>query len=241
MFNLHRLRSSIFILLISVLASSAQQTQTATPKPTGKLTGTVVDSDGAVVSNAQIIIDSTAFTLVIAATWEGTFESELPVGYYKVVAVREPLQVSSDTYALISARSTTNLKLKLNKPTLAESIRESHINANVPAESDFDRFLQRDLKEFFKNAGASIVVEYELLRKEPTQSGVAFPKFYAWVVIKSGDKVVEEGAVRIAAIEKKEFEVVNYLMRADIERDTQTLYRLFPTEVADKVKEKLKK
>lgn len=238
--NLARLLGPISFVLLVVLCANAQETQSSTQKPTGKLSGTVIDADGAVVTNAQIIVDGVGFTLVIAATKEGTFESELPVGSYRVVAVREPLQTSKDLIVLIRVGSATSVKLALSKPTLAESIRDSHIKANVPAEPDFDAFLKRDLKEFFHDVPGTVVVEYELLRKVPTQSGVAFPKFYAWVVVKSDGKLVEEGAVRIAAIEKKEFEVVNYLTRADIERDGQRLAQLFPAEVVDKIKEKLK-
>lgn len=238
--TLTRLLRPVSLVLLSVLCTNAQETQSSTQKLTGKLNGTVVNADGAAVTNAQVIVNGVGFKLVVAATTEGTFESELPVGTYLVVAVKEPVQVSSDLIVSIRAGTTTNIKLVL-KGTLAGSIRDSHIKANVPAESDFDTFLKRDLKEFFHDVPGIVEVEYELLRREPTQSGVAFPKFYAWVVVKSDGKLVEEGAVRIAAIEKKEFEVVNYLTRADVERDGQRLAQLFPADVVDRIKEKLKK
>jgi hypothetical protein len=83
-------------------------------------------------------------------------------------------------------------------------IADSHIRANVPDEKDFDNFLRRDLAAHFKELKKKeVVVEYELLRGGPTQSGTAFPKFYAWVRVKENGNLLEEGAVRIAAIEKK--------------------------------------
>ena len=52
---------------------------------------------------------------------------------------------------------------------------------------------------------------------------------------------VEEGAVRLAAMEKKRFGVYDYVSRDEIERDVAKLNQLFPAPVADKIKEKLGK
>ena len=110
-----------------------------------------------------------------------------------------------------------------------ESIAESHIRANVPDQKDFDNFLKRDLEQYFKDTKKKIVtVEYELLRKGPTQSGIAYPKFYAWVTIHYQGTVDDEGAVRLAAVEKKRFDVTHFVTKADIERSPMTLDRIFP-------------
>jgi len=71
--------------------------------------------------------------------------------------------------------------------------------------------------------------------------GVAYPKFYAWVVIREGETMIEEGAVRLAAIDKERFEVTHYLGRAEIERDPEKVYETFPRDVGDKIKEKIAK
>jgi hypothetical protein len=90
--------------------------------------------------------------------------------------------------------------------SIGDSIAESHVRANVPEEKDFDSFLKRDLESYFKDLKKkNIVVEYQLLRDGPTQSGIAFPKFYCWVTIKENGVIVEDGAVRVAAMEKKRF------------------------------------
>jgi phenylpyruvate tautomerase PptA (4-oxalocrotonate tautomerase family) len=228
------------LLLIISLAASAQTTQQRKQELTGKVTGVVVDANDTVVSNAQVVIQGVGVNVVIAATQEGTFESELPVGIYTLIAVRDSRQVSSESYVQVQSNKSTKVRLILkNVSSLLDSIRDSHVEANVPVEADFDAFLKRDLAEYFKDVGKSVEVEYELLRRGPTQSGVAFPKFYVWVVVKSEGKVVEEGAARVAAIEKKEFEVVNYYTREQIERDTERIYKVFPAEVGDRIKEKL--
>ena len=123
-----------------------------------------------------------------------------------------------------------------------DSIADSHIRANVPDEKDFDSFLKRDLELYFKELKKkSVVIEYQLLRNGPTQSGTAFPKFYLWVMIKENSALLEDGAVKVAAIEKKRFEVLNFLARADIERNVERVYQIFPRPVADKIKEKIVK
>src|SRR5688572_13387656 len=86
--------------------------------------------------------------------------------------------------------------------TQGESIAESHIRGNVPDEKDFDKFLKRDLEKYFKDVKQkTVTVDYELLRKGPTQSGIAFPKFYAWVTVRDGAVVIEQGAIRVAAVD----------------------------------------
>lgn len=59
-------------------------------------------------------------------------------------------------------------------------------------------------------------MDYELLRNGPTQSGVAYPKFYLWLRATNTEKTVIEGAVRVAAIEKKRFDVTNFIPRTYI-------------------------
>jgi hypothetical protein len=126
--------------------------------------------------------------------------------------------------------------------SIGDSIADSQVRANVPDAKDFDSFLMRDLESYFKDLKRkNIVVEYQLLRDGPTQSGTAFPKFYCWITIKENGVLVEDGAVRVAAMEKKRFGVYDYLTRADIERDMDKVYQTFPRPVADKIKEKIGK
>src|SRR6058998_2120737 len=84
---------------------------------------------------------------------------------------------------------------------IACGVAQSHIDANVPRNDDFDNFLKRDLAKYFSaNNGQVTSVEYELLRDSPTQTGISYPKFYAWVRIVRNARDKEEGAVRLAAI-----------------------------------------
>jgi hypothetical protein len=145
--------------------------------------------------------------------------------------------VSLVIFLLIAGSSTV-----ARQSSAIDSIAESHIDGNVPDKKDFDNFLKRDLAAYFKKSmGKDVVIEYDLLRNAPTQSGVAFPKFYAWVKIKEKDNRVEEGAVRLAAMEKKRFEITDYLKQADIEQDVEQVYKVFPKPVGDIIKEKIRK
>ncbi len=65
----------------------------------------------------------------------------------------------------------------------------SHVEANVPPQKEFDEILARDLQAYFQDLkGKQVGVQYEFLRRGPTQVGVAYPKFYLWVKIYEGDR-----------------------------------------------------
>src|SRR5262249_12717365 len=96
-------------------------------------------------------------------------------------------------------------------------IENSHIDGNVPPKGEFDRILRRDLESYFESQGHQLVtVEYELLRNGPTQAGIAYPKFYAWVRAHAEDAVLEQGAVRLAAIDRTRFRVTDFISEPDI-------------------------
>jgi len=77
-------------------------------------------------------------------------------------------------------------------------------------------------------------VEYELPREGPTQTGIAYPKYYIWVKCFKGQKVASEGAVRLAAIEQKGFEITDFVSCEQI-RASQSVVLIFPPDVAEKV------
>lgn len=128
------------------------------------------------------------------------------------------------------------------QPDPMAEIRRSHIDANVPEAKDFQRILTRDLTKYVtdhKDKGISVNIE--LLRKEPTQSGVAFPKFYCWLQkLDAEKKVIEEAALRIAAVEKTRFDVIQYYTRERIVADPVLMREVFPKDVYEKIMEKVR-
>jgi len=58
-----------------------------------------------------------------------------------------------------------------------------------------------------------------------------------WVTIFDVDKKIDEGAVRVAAIEQTHFEVTDYLKREEI--NNNNIYLVFPGPVCEKIKERL--
>jgi hypothetical protein len=121
-----------------------------------------------------------------------------------------------------------------------QDIQRSHIEANVPAPADFERFLKRDLVSYFAQARKkNLPVDFELLRDGPTQSGVSYPKFYVWVRVAGGKSPEDRGAVRLAAIEKKRFEVTAFLSEEVIRSDPEGIFRLFPGQVCERIKAKV--
>lgn len=122
-----------------------------------------------------------------------------------------------------------------------DDIQRSHIEGNVPAESEFDQLLRRDLAKYLESKlGEKLQVEFELLRKGPTQSGVSFPKYYLWVKGFEGDKKVIEGAVRVAAIDRKEFSVTDFCTPQDLRADPDLASRVFPAALVPGIKKRLK-
>jgi hypothetical protein len=122
-----------------------------------------------------------------------------------------------------------------------QDIQSSHIDANVPDSADFEKFLRRDLADYFAVARKKkgVPVEFEPLRREPTQSGVGYPKFYLWVGIDGAKNPQDRGAVRLQAIEKKRFEVTHYFSEEAIRNDPNAIYRVFPAQVCERIKAKL--
>jgi hypothetical protein len=123
---------------------------------------------------------------------------------------------------------------------LISSIRESHVNANVSDGAQFSAILSTGLRRYFSNKFAGeIDVRYQMLRNQPTQAGVAFPKFYAWVTVASlpsGAKMAE-GAVRLSAENKSSISVTDFVPAHDIKGHSDDLKRIFPSDVIDKIKE----
>ena len=116
------------------------------------------------------------------------------------------------------------------------SVAESHIAANVPSTNDFRPFLIRDLTAYLKpKHGDKLTVDYELLRDGPTQSGVAYPKFYLWLRATNAEKAVIEGAVRVAAIDKKRFDVTDFIPRSETISHPDSVTRIFPQALIEKI------
>ena len=115
----------------------------------------------------------------------------------------------------------------------------SHIQGNVPEQ--FDQLLKRDLIIYFQDLyKQTVTVEYELLREIQTQVGVALPKYYIWVKIYSQKVLLNEGAVKVSAIEKTHFTVLNYLAIADLKKSPERINQIFPLPVGDKIRSRFK-
>ena len=118
-----------------------------------------------------------------------------------------------------------------------DPVYQSQVNGNVPSAENFDHFLSRDLTAYFqKDKGATVTVRYELLRPYPTQLGVGSPKYYLWIKVYDGVKLINEGAVKVAAIEKIEFEILRFMPLQQIRTDPSQVDRLFPKALADDIR-----
>jgi hypothetical protein len=109
------------------------------------------------------------------------------------------------------------------------------VDANVPKGTLFGEYLQRDLETYFCGGAKECRVEYVLLRDGPTQVGVSYPKYYLWFRSYKGKVLNNEGAVRVAAVEQKRFDVTDVLFREQILETPSIVTSIFPTALADKI------
>lgn len=123
-----------------------------------------------------------------------------------------------------------------------EETRQSHIDANVPTASEFDSIMKRDVaKGLAERLGHPVNVECTLLRKVPTQVGVAYPKYYVWVIARdvSSGQIVTEGAGRLAAVDRKEFHLTDFLSKTEIAAEPNSIEAVFPKQVCDEIRKRL--
>lgn len=116
-------------------------------------------------------------------------------------------------------------------------LQQSHIEANVPDAAAFEKILQRDLLDYMKVRGAQTVsrIQYSLLREAPTQSGTAYPKFYAWVKVYAGKELLVQGVVRAAAVQRSRFDVTHFLDAAAIRSNPEALKAIFPAALVPSI------
>ena len=123
-----------------------------------------------------------------------------------------------------------------------QDLQSAHIAANVPVGADFEAFLVRDLTAYFVGLGVpGPTVTYELLRDGPTQSGVAYPKYYVWAKAVGSDGTVVEGAARTAAIERTRFEITDFVTRQAITANPDGLAMVVPTALQDATVERARR
>jgi hypothetical protein len=130
--------------------------------------------------------------------------------------------------------SLLTLLLALSSAAAAQSLPRNsqgdQISANVPSQAVFAEYLERDLLAYFQTKVSPDVISVtsEMLREGPTQSGVAYPKFYLWVRVIGKRGALAEGAVRVAAVDGKRFEVTDFISAANILADPKSLASTFP-------------
>ena len=74
----------------------------------------------------------------------------------------------------------------------------------------------------------------------PTQVSVGTPKYYIWVKLYGQKGLIEEGAVKVAAVEKTQFTVLNYSTIADLKKSPEKINQVFPLPVGDKIRSRIK-
>lgn len=119
-----------------------------------------------------------------------------------------------------------------------DSYDKSAVDAN---QKDLSPNFALTLKEYFRlKTSKNVTIQFDLLRKGGTETGIAFPKYYAWVEIFEGTSRIERGAVRVAEVDTGKYEVTHYLADSEIESDPDIVYSIFPKELGDRIIKKVK-
>jgi hypothetical protein len=77
-------------------------------------------------------------------------------------------------------------------------------------------------------------VTFELLRDQPTIAGIAYPKYYVWVEVRSAEGLLRVGAARVAAINRS-FEVTNFVPAETINLDAGSVSSVFPAALVSDI------
>ena len=116
---------------------------------------------------------------------------------------------------------------------IPEALQNDYIEANVPPEDVFSTYLERDVLAYMRAEISPKITDVKttLLRQGATQSGIAYPKFYLWVVATSKGGAVIDGAARIAAVDRAGFKITRFLSKKEIKDDPQAVTSTFPAPI----------
>ncbi len=127
--------------------------------------------------------------------------------------------------------SATEQKAMLAK--IVKQVETLSPTEHLPPSENFKLFMERDLAAFFKGrTKKTLQVDYQLLRDVPTLTLNGKPAFYCWAKAAKMDQIIEEGAVRLEAADKKGFVVTDYLSTTDIAGDSKLVFKSFPEIIA---------
>ena len=141
----------------------------------------------------------------------------------RVLIVPLALAIASTGWGAEQQPSTADMQ------RMMAELQASHISANVPPDTSFMAFLERDVRAYLvANHIPLKSLQIELLRKGPTQSGVSYPKYYIWIcgVDEAGHHI--NGAMRVAAIDRVRFDITDFTPATSIQSDPTSLASIYP-------------
>jgi hypothetical protein len=104
-----------------------------------------------------------------------------------------------------------------------------------------DSVMSCDLNTYFsKRAGVPVTVEHLYLRRGPTVTGIAYPKYYVWIRERDspGYGTTVEGAARVALIGSV-IEVTHFFPRDYIADNPGSIDSVFPPAVVVEIRKRL--
>ena len=103
-------------------------------------------------------------------------------------------------------------------------------NQNSVVLSEISQSFSNSVHRYFQREHGKddLRVETDLLRAGGTETGIAFPKYYAWVRVFDHQEFVQEGAIRVARVEENLYEVTHFVSVDKIRENPQETFQIFP-------------
>src|ERR1700752_4660161 len=121
-----RLSHTIGAVVLIVLTSVAVVAQTVSPptksEPLGKLSGLILDPENARVAKAKIIVERVGFRREVVAADDGSYEIDLPVNRYTVIATSDGFQPTREADVQIRSAGVTSLNMIIKAGLIEEHL-----------------------------------------------------------------------------------------------------------------------
>jgi hypothetical protein len=125
--------SLVLILLTSLAVDVPTGSQQTKPQPLGKLSGLILDPGNARVPKAKIIVEREGFRREAISAADGSYEIELPVNSYAVIAIRDSFHPTREADIQVRTDKITNLDLVIKGIHVEENLlhREEEVSTET--------------------------------------------------------------------------------------------------------------
>ncbi|CAN5320719.1 hypothetical protein BH11CYA1_BH11CYA1_44890 [soil metagenome] len=108
------------------------------------------------------------------------------------------------------------------------------LSANIVPSEHFNEFLVRDLRSYFNlpaRSPKSVGQEFIKGNEDAVKSSNGLPRYYLWVFVYEGNKVVSEGFAEVDSVSKTRFTVRTFISKDAIKKDPRAIEEAYGTSL----------